>query len=286
MKQAVLPFTLFVVLLCACNRVRSSDDSEVLAGIGERTLKRSYVTALIPKGTSSADSLIIAENITKKWIKDVLVYDVALRNLGEGKEEIDRQVEDYRQSLVRYYYQERLVREKLTPNIRESDKLNYYEEHQASFILNSSLIKGLFLKIPVDAPGLNDVKSWFKQTSEDALEKIAKYSMQNAVFYDYFYDRWVEFEEIMTNIPLHVPNVNVYLKTNKTVEVADSSYCYLLNIKEYIPSGKVAPYDYVNQQIVDMLINREKVKFLKDFEDELYNDALRKGKVNIYYNEP
>lgn len=87
------------------------------------------------------------------------MYDVALRNLGDEKEEVDKLVEEYRRSLVRYRYQERLVEEKLKTDIRESDKLNYYEENQKKFILDKGLIKGLFLKIPVDAPGLTDVKS-------------------------------------------------------------------------------------------------------------------------------
>lgn len=63
-------------------------------------------------------------------------------------------VEEYRRSLVRYRYQERLVEEKLKTDIRESDKLNYYEENQKKFILDKGLIKGLFLKIPVDAQDL------------------------------------------------------------------------------------------------------------------------------------
>ena len=50
------------------------------------------------------------------------------RNLGDEKEEVDKLVEEYRRSLVRYRYQERLVEEKLKTDIRESDKLNYYEE--------------------------------------------------------------------------------------------------------------------------------------------------------------
>lgn len=87
------------------------------------------------------------------------MYDVALRNLGDEKEEVDKLVEEYRRSLVRYRYQERLVEEKLKTDIRESDKLNYYEENQKKFILDKGLIKGLFLKIPVDAPGLPTSKS-------------------------------------------------------------------------------------------------------------------------------
>lgn len=280
MRKDLLLITL-LTLLGACKGRQNIGDSDILASVDERMLRRSEVTAMIPKGITSSDSLIMAESIIKKWVKDALVYDVALNNLGEEKNEINKLVEDYRQSLVRYRYQERLLREKLTADIRESDKLNYYEENQKKFILDKSLIKGLFLKIPIDAPGLSDVKGWYKQTNIEALEKIEKYSVQNATLYDYFYDRWVDFNEIMENIPTRVPDANLFLRTNKFVEVADSSYCYLLNISEYLPSGSVAPYDYANAQIIEMLINQRKMDFLRRFEEDLYNDAIRKGKARI-----
>ncbi|SEG08540.1 MULTISPECIES: hypothetical protein [Parabacteroides] len=275
-------FIAFVSLLCACKGTQPMDDTDVLVRVKDRTLKRSEVTSLIPKSATSEDSLLLAESYIKKWVKDALVYDVALRNLGDDKDAVDKLVDEYRSSLVRYRYLEQLVNERLSANIPETDKLSYYEENQQKFILDKSLIKGLFLKIPQDAPGISDVKSWYKSTSEASLEKIEKYSVQNAVIYDYFYDKWVDFDEVMDNIPVHVANSADYLKVNKFVEVSDSSYCYLLNIKEYLSVGSVAPYDYATPQITEMLINRRKVDFLKKFEDELYNDAIRGGDVKFY----
>lgn len=278
-------FIAFVSLLCSCGGQQPASDADVLVRVKDRTLERAAITAQIPRGVSSADSLLFAENRVKKWIKDALVYEVALRNLGEEKDDVDKLVEEYRHSLVRYRYQDRLLRERLSANLQESDKLNYYEENQAKFVLDKALVKGLFLKIPVDAPGLSDVKGWCKSTSEASLEKIEKYSIQNASIYDYFYDKWIDFDQVMDNIPVHVSNPNEFLKANKFVEAADSSYCYLLNIREYLPVGSVAPYDYASPQIVEMLTNLRKVEFLKNFEEELYNDAVKGGDVK-FYTEP
>ena len=275
-------FIAFVALLCACQGSHQRNDTDVLVRVKERVLKRSEVKKLIPRGISSEDSLLLAESITKKWVKDALVYDVALRNLEADKPEIDKLVESYRHSLVQYRFQERLVKERLEADIRESDMLDYYEENQKKFILEKSLIRGLFLKIPLDAPALADVKSWYRQTSESALEKIEKYSVQNASIYDYFYDKWVDFDDVMDNIPMHIGNSNEFLRTHKYVETTDSTYCYLLNIKEYLPSGSTAPYDYSVPQIKELLLNQKKVDFLRNFEDELYNDAIRGGDVKFY----
>ncbi|MEG1748131.1 MAG: peptidyl-prolyl cis-trans isomerase [Tannerellaceae bacterium] len=268
-------------LLAGCKEKSTTEDADVLVRVKAQALTRSEVEAMIPRGISSADSLLLAESFVKKWVKDALIYEVASRNLGEGKAEVDKLVENYRHSLLRYRYQEQLVKEKLSVDIRESDKLSYFEENQDKFVLDKALIKGLFLKIPIDAPGLSEVKGWYKLNSEAALEKIEKYSVQNATIYDYFYDKWVSFDEVMDNIPLHVAVPNDFLKANKTVEVADSSYCYLLNIKEYLPVGSVEPYEYADPQIMEMLINQRRVEFLRNFEEELYNDAVKGGDVKF-----
>lgn len=279
-------FIAFVSLLCACRGTQPAGDADALVKVKDRTLSRSEVKRAIPRGASSADSLLLAESLVKKWVKDVLVYDVAQRNLErDEKAEVDRLVEEYRHSLIRYRYQEQLIRERLSSEFQESDKLRYYEENQKKFVLDKALVKGLFLKIPLDAPGLSEVKGWYRSTAEASLEKIEKYSVQNATIYDYFYDKWVDFDEVMDNIPVYVSDANSFLKANKFVEVADSSYCYLLNIKEYLPVGSVAPYDYASAQIVELLVNLRKVDFLKSFEEELYNDAVRSGEVE-FYTEP
>ncbi|MDH6358806.1 peptidyl-prolyl cis-trans isomerase [Parabacteroides sp. PF5-9] len=281
MRHSYFIITLLIVCLSACKQTPTISDAEVIATVGDRALRISEVTQMIPRGATPADSLLHAESYVKKWVKDALVDDIASRNLGDEKAEIDRLVDDYRRSLTRYRYLERLIRERLSADIRESDKLNYYEENQQKFVLEKGLVKGLFLKLPIDAPGLSDVKGWYKSTSNESLEKIEKYSVQNAIIYDYFYDRWVDFDEVMDNIPMRITNSNEFLRTNKHIEVSDSSYCYLLNINEYIPSGKIAPYDYVGTQIVDLLINQRRMEYLKQFEDELYNDGIKNGRVKL-----
>lgn len=286
MSRGVIYGVLSMLLLFSCGRGVQDVGADVLVSVEGHSLLRSEVESVIPRTLSSADSLLMAESYVKKWVKDVLVYDVAEENLGEEMADVERLVEAYRHSLIRYRYQEQLVRERLSAEIRESDVLNYYETNQKKFELKTNLVKGLFLKVPIDAPGLTDLKRWYKSDDASAVEKIDKYSLQNAAIYDYFYDKWMDFEDVMENIPMQLSNPSAYLKANKTLEVSDSSYCYLLNIRDYIPAGQVAPYDYVQPQIMDMLLAQRKQKFLRDFEEELYNDAIRDGKVRFPSDEP
>ena len=271
--------------LFACNKVKQTDEPDALVKVNDRILTRNEVESLIPKGTTSADSLLLAESFIKKWVKDELVLKIAERNLGDEKETIDKLVDAYRRSLLRYRYQEKLIQEKLSDEIQESDVLTYYDTNKAKFVLDKNLIKGLFLKVPADAPNLSEVKTWYKSGNVASLEKIEKYSIQNAAIYEYFFDKWVDFDEIRNNIPNQISNPESFLRTNKTLEVTDSSFCYLLNIRQVLLKGQVEPFEYAEPRIREILINQRKLDFIKEFEEELYNDALDGGDV-IFYSKP
>ncbi|MDR1408163.1 MAG: peptidyl-prolyl cis-trans isomerase [Tannerella sp.] len=260
-------------------------DAEVLVTVDGHSLTRNEVEQIIPKGTSHADSLLLAESFVKKWVKDILIYEVAEQNIGRKDDEVNRLVEEYRRSLLRHRYQKYLIENKLSAGIHDRDKLAYYEANQDKFLLDKHLIKGLFLKVPVDAPGLDRIRKQYRLHDSEALEVIEKFSMQQAVIYDYFYDRWIDLDEILNKIPMQIPRTAQYLQTHGFVETRDSLYCYLLNIDEYMLAGNVAPYDYADLQIQELMINKQKVIFLKTFEEELYTDAIRRGKVIFNNNK-
>lgn len=272
----------FVFLLDGCKHTQSIE-GDALVEVNGQVLYESDLKNIIPTSISSSDSLLFAENYIRKWVKDQLIYDVALKNQNDARE-VEKLVEAYKQSLVRHRYQERLVTERLSPAIRESDKLTFFEENQERLTLDYAIIKGLFLKIPVDAPGINDVKKWYKSNSVESLEKIEKYSIQNASIYEYFYDRWMDFNEVMENIPMAITDANSFLEKNRSVEVSDSTYCYLLNIQEHIPAGSVPPYEYAEARILEMLINQKRKEFIENFENELYTDAIKRGEVKFFSN--
>ena len=255
-------------IFSACQPSTVKEETDILVEVEGLTLTRSEVEKVIPQGSTPADSLLMAENYIKKWITDILIYEVAEHNLGKDEKEVNRLVEEYRRALLRHRYLEGMVHSKLSAEIRENDRRSYYQEHIQKFILDRHLIKGLFIKVPVDAPGLENVRKWYKSDKLDAVENIEKYSIQNASIYDYFYDRWVDFDEALAKIP------------------TDSSYCYFLNIAEHLLAGNVAPYEYAEPQIEEEMINKRKVEFLRNFEEELYRDAVRKGNVIFYNTKP
>ena len=281
MKHFLL-FFLIIILFTACIRFGISSTQEgILAKVNDRVITSDEIISKIPKGLSPSDSLMRAESVLKKRIIELLMDDVAYQNIGNEKAEIEKLVNEYRRSLIRHRYQERIVYDKVSATIRESDYIAYYEANKGQFILNVNLIKGLFLKVPSAAPGLDNIRKWYRSRTDESLEKIDKYSLQNAIIYDDFYDRWVDFEEVMEKIPRHISSPGQFLKVNDHLEVSDSAYVYLLNISDHLLVGSIAPFEYVKPQVYNMLVNRQKIDYLRMFGEKMYLDAVKNGKVKL-----
>ena len=78
-----------MLLLFSCGRGVQDVGADVLVSVEGHSLLRSEVETVIPRTLSSADSLLMAESYVKKWVKDVLVYDVAEENLGEEMADVE-----------------------------------------------------------------------------------------------------------------------------------------------------------------------------------------------------
>jgi hypothetical protein len=250
---------------------------------GNKFLYKSDVEEHIPAGTSSADSLIAAEHYVRTWVNDVLLYDIALKNTN-NMDEINRLVEDYKRSLLIYQYQEQLINERLTQEIDSQTMLDYYNTNKDVFKLEKTIIKGIFLKIPSDAPQIDDIRKWCKSINPASIENIEKYSVHNAKIYDNFLDKWVDFNDLANNWPQNFRDEIATVNQKKQIEEQDSIYHYFLNITDYLLPGDNAPFEYLSSVIKEQIINQQRIEFLKKTEKDIYLRAIKSGQVK-FYNE-
>ena len=278
--------TLFAAILSAClftacrSGLRTDEDS--LVQVGDAILSRHEVVEAMPEGLSPADSAEFAERYIHRWIDDELLYEVARKNVPD-LERIDALVERYRRDLVIFEYRKRLLSERADKEIDEQEMLDYYEKNSDMFRLREAILKGLFLKVPENAPNIGQLKKWYCSPKSDGVEKIEKYALKNVVIYDYFYDRWVPFEEIVSNIPYEFGDPETFLKSHRKLEFNKNGYWYLLNITEYKAPGEVMPYDFAKTQIQEILANSNRLDFNRELEENLYNDAEKSGEIKWLY---
>lgn len=254
-----------------------------LVGVAGKFLYQDDLQAALPLNLSADDSVLFAESYIKNWVEDVLLFDKAEGNILDS-EKIKSLVESYRKALIMHTYQEALVKQKLADEITADEVVEYYEKNKQLFLLDKPIVKGMFLKVPLKASKLSDVRRWYKRNTQDAIEQLEKYSLLNAVTYDYFYDKWRPLDEIEALIPNRTWNADSdYLEKNRNVELKDTAYHYFLHIEEYLGKGSQKPLDFAEEEIKETLINLKRVEFIKGVKNDLYHQASDKNKIIYYY---
>lgn len=265
-------------LFCmACTDKHDHKGKTPLAEVDGNFLYKEDLQSVLPEGLSKDDSLLFAEHYIRNWAEDVLLYEKAQNNIPDN-EMIDKLVDNYRKALIIHTYQQKLIEQELIKEIPEQELAQYYEEHKDLFKLDRPLMKGLFIKVPLTAPQLANVRKWYKTESQDAVDHLEKYSLQNAVNYDYFYDKWVKADDVLDLMPLNRDALN----QKGHVEMKDSAFYYFLNVSDYRRAGEEEPYEVAMPKVKDMLINLKQVDFMKNVKEDLYKQGVKRKKIINY----
>lgn len=269
--------------MTGCGQEHNHKGKTPLVEVSGEFLYKEDLQAALPLNISKDDSVLFAEHYIRNWIEDALLFDKAEGNIPDN-DKISKLVENYRRALIMHTYQEELVNQKLANDISEEEINAYYEKNKELFRLDNPLVKGLFIKVPLSSSDLGNVRVWYRKNNQDVIEKLEKYSLRNAVSYDYFYDRWTSVPDVAAKIPLKVLDTDAnYLDKNRNVEVKDTAFCYFLHIEDFLGKDKQKPLDFARDEIKEILINLKRVEFINKVKEDLYQRASDRNKIIYYY---
>lgn len=264
-------------------RGKQKSTQDVLARVGTTTFTQQQLDDVMPSGLSDSAQMVFANRYIDNWIAEELLYEMACKNLPDV-ERLEKLVQEYRRDLFCHEYRKRLSDERVAASIPEDTLQQFYQEHSQEFKLHKPIVKGLLLKVPINAPQLQSLRQWVKSAGVNGVEKIEKYAVKNAIGYDYFFDRWVWFDDIKDNIPFDFKDDNLFLSQNKTFEHKGEDMIYLLCIDSYLKAGDVMPYEFARSRVLEILLNEKRMEFNKELKRELYDEAVADGIVELFYN--
>lgn len=275
---------LLITLLCcgACKERQDHKGKTPLVEVDGSFLYKEDLVSVLPVGLSKDDSILFAEHYIRSWAEEILLCEKAENNIPDNVD-VDKLVENYRKALIMHTYQQELINQKLMNEISEQEVAEYYDQNKDLFKLERPLMKGLFIKVPLTAPQLGSVRKWYKTEKQDAVEHLEKYSLQNAVKYEYFYDKWVSVTDVLDMIPLKVEAPEEYVNKNRQVELKDTAFHYFLNVSDYRGVGEQKPYEFAHSEVKDLLINQKRVDFMQQVKSDLYQQAVDKKKIIYNY---
>lgn len=281
-KTGGLLVILMTLSLVACKWNKSVTDyiqgKTPIVEINGDVLYAEDIRQVIPLGLSDADSALFAERYIRNWAQDVLFYQNAIRNIPDTKD-IDRLVENYRRSLFEHEYQRRLIEQKFSSEITQEEIEQFYNDNLRLFVLDESLVKGLFLKIPNRSHDLADIRRLYTQMDDESFEEIEKYCIRNAARCEFFYDNWRTVAEIEVLLPAMDKPLEKELKSGVNMEFKDEEYIYLLNVSEFVARGDIEPLDHASSRIRGLLINSNEVTYMRKIKEDLYDAALERNRI-------
>ena len=62
----------------------------------------------------------------------------------------------------------------------------------------------------------------------------------------------------------------------------DEQFIHYIYVKDYKIKGNVSPLSLEKEKIRNVLLNKNKIEYLKQLEDELYQNGLALKKIKIY----
>ena len=250
--------------------------------IGDDALTVNELRKNIPDGVTGTDSIRIARAFIRSWIDTRLMAAFAAESIGDMTE-INRLTEQYRNQLIAQEYRRKIIMSEASKSFSFDSLKPFYDENSKLFVARQPLVRGIYVKVPVEAPNLQTIKKLYKSNRIQDIDRLEKECHNASIIYDYFEDRWVELEQVETRIPIDFSeDPDAILRKKNDFECEANGFVYLFHVSDYVPTGNVMPFEAATEQIMQELIFRRQTELDRQMRRELLLEASQKGKVEIF----
>ena len=277
------PITLLFFLVIGCDQFYNVKQDVVVARAGNSYLYRSELRDNITVFSSKTDSIIQSENYINNWTRKQLLFDQAIINLDiEAQKEMDELVNSYRSDLWSRSYKEFIVKSNIDTLISKTEIETYYRENQNNFRLNEAMVNLRYIALPSENIDLLEIKNKLIRFQEEDIRFLDSLTFQfNS--YGLKDSLWLTKRELIRTLPIiNENNFENYLKKSQFFLVEDAFEVYLLFVNNYMLRNEVAPLVSIENTIRKIVFNKRKLDFIKQFDKEILQDAIRTKKFQLY----
>ena len=283
MKSKNSLFLIIILLIFVNCEYFSTTPKLAIARVQDKYLFFNEIKDKIPINLSKEDSIVLVRNKIINWAKKHILNEKALINLNiEEQNNLLNLVESYKSDLFSHSYQEKMVKSSMDTLISDYDVENYYNLNKSNFKLNQDLVKARFMKIKSNNYNINDVRNRFKRFNQEDVVFLDSISLQFSSFS--FNDSvWINKDLFFSKLP----DIKTYVKNNIVkkalfYQLEDSLELYLIKINKSIFRNDVSPLDYIRPTLKQILLNKKKLEFVRNFEKDLIDDAIQNKELEIY----
>ena len=256
------PLLLALILLTSCSGFFKKKTERTLARAYDDYLFESDLKGVVPPGITAKDSIMIVKSYVDNWVHQRLILHQAEKNLQSSDLDFSKQLENYKNSLIIFEYENLLVHQKLDTVITDDEINTYYNSNQNTFLLRDNIVRTQYAKLPLKSKFIPQARMLLLSEKPDDRNKLADLCEQQS--FDFFNDdqKWIFFSEFMSDVPLRPADQEDFLKKNKQVEVSDNAFTFLISFRDYRLKGSNSPLELEKQKIHDIILNKRKMELL------------------------
>ena len=280
-----LPLLAVFVFLClSCDRLRWSSDEEriAVARVGKAYLYLDELSSMLPDNLEPDDSLLKAKLIIENWARNQVILQKAEYNLNTELDDLDKLVRDYRNDLIKFKYQQAMVRKQLDTVVTSDQISKYLSANSQNFVLKENILQTSFVVFSKETPKLQEAKKWWRSSKDSDKNKFKLFVTQYAEVNNMLDTTWRSFNELETLVPIQSYNQQDFLRQNRYVEVEDEKKVYWLEIRDYKIKDAMSPLIYVESTIRSIIINQRKLAILDKLEKELFEEAVQNNEYEVF----
>ncbi len=270
------------LLLCACASADAPDDKALATAYGEQLL-RSDLRRMVPPDATPEDSAALAQRVIDNWLRSRVLLHKAEENLTEEQKDVDRQLREYRESLITYAYEQALVRQKLDTSVTEEDINAYYQQNIKNFELRDDLVRVRWFKLrEKDRREVRKVEELWRASGEEDRHKLEVLIAQRGSTINDTHEDWMPFNELQQLVPLRVENPTDWIPRQSKVMADDSVNTYFVEFIDHRLKNSTTPIELARDGIRAILINQRKLQLIERMREDLYQDALARKDVSVH----
>ena len=212
------------------------DEGVILARVYDKVLLESQVARQIPSGATKEDSISIRNSFINSWIERQLLVRQAELNLPEQEKDFTLKLEEYKNDLLIFNYQNQLLLEKLDTAVSEAELLSYYEAHKEMFKLADYILKVRYITldstIVENKKSYKNIKKLMNSSDPDDIAELDQYAYMHSPNYS-MESNWLYLDVFLAKVPFPVYDPEKLLKNRNLKELFDKGSLYLIRILDY-----------------------------------------------------
>ena len=254
----------------------------MVAQVYQYKLYASEIRTAMPVGLSQDDSLVLVRDFIDSWVKEKLVLHEAEKKLSPREKNFDKEMSDYRNALIiNKYYDKLWMGDTADNSISEQEISAFARSLDSRYTVEKEIVRVNYVKMPTSSAELPQVKAILFDESRRKEEKESLVAiLGDTIEYLLDDDAWLYLDDLQNEVSFEIDAQKAAERGNVLhIEKAVGDQTVLLAILDYRSQRSVNETKEERAAAGMLLMNQRKAQFINQYVQELYDKAVKAGKI-------